>query len=173
MPATRFSAAARVGAAPVGTGVAGASVVVALSPPVVFSASSVLSASVVAVVALPAGEEVIVLSIVSLDPPLVSDSVGSGSLDVVSSTKVRLLRMLGSSAEVRVGSAGESVVVGSAVPTVGVAFMGSSLRKLGVTVSVPEYAGHPGTVLGGARPPPQSTPWQISRESGTYQMTVW
>lgn len=43
--------------------------------------------------------------------------------------------------------------------------------KLGVTVAVPSYAGHPGTVFGGALPPPQSTKSQISPVSGTYQRT--
>jgi hypothetical protein len=45
--------------------------------------------------------------------------------------------------------------------------------KMGEYVSVPSYAGHPGTVvLGGARPPPQSRRSQISPESGTYQILV-
>lgn len=42
-------------------------------------------------------------------------------------------------------------------------------RKLGVTVSVPVYRGQPGTLFGGARPPPQSTNSQSSPVPGTYQ----
>lgn len=40
-------------------------------------------------------------------------------------------------------------------------------------VRVPEYKGQPGTsVLGGARPPPQSSRSQISPVSGSYQCTI-
>jgi hypothetical protein len=47
------------------------------------------------------------------------------------------------------------------------------VQNCGVTVSVPSYSGHPGTVLlGGARPPPQSINSQISPVSGTYHSSV-
>lgn len=64
------------------------------------------------------------------------------------------------------------LVSGGAVVCAGTS-KGLDDRKVGLTVSVPLYRGQPGTVLGGARPPPQSTPWQISRLSVMNQMTVW
>ena len=65
--------------------------------------------------------------------------------------------------EVRVASSLGPVDLG------GGGWRGFVARNFGVTVSEPWYRGHPGTDLGGARPPPQSTPAHISSVSGTYQ----
>lgn len=62
----------------------------------------------------------------------------------------------------------DTVAVSVAVGVVSVDAGFQSFQNEGVTVSVPLYAGQPGIVLGGARPPPQSTPRQISPVSGTY-----
>lgn len=52
-------------------------------------------------------------------------------------------------------------------------FRVAGLMNEGEYVSVPEYCGHPGTVvLGGARPPPQSRKSHTSPEPGTYQTRV-
>lgn len=71
----------------------------------------------------------------------------------------------------------DSAVVSAVLSVVGVALAEGVQQErydlLVARVSVPVYIGHPGTsVLGGARPPPQSRGSQISPVSGSNQWTI-